>query len=230
MPDGAKTEQSLLRWLFCSARSEAVVAMKLIDRVISVLGFPAAYRLFFWVVGGDVRKIYTAEYVKAVPGEKVLDIGCGPGDILDYLPGVRYTGFDLSPEYIEAAQKRFGAKGRFFCSDVGLTAIEEEQGTFDLVLATGVLHHLDDQRAAKLIALAARALRPGGRFVTCDGCYVPEQTRLARWMLRRDRGKFVRPKAEFVKLASQHFAKVETFVRHDLVRIPYTALIMQCAN
>ena len=112
---------------------------------------------------------------------------------------------------------------------MGLAAIEEERGTFDLVLATGVLHHLDDARAAKLIELAARSLRPGGRFVTCDGCYVPEQSKLARWMLQRDRGKFVRPKEEFVALAKQRFSKVETFVRHDLVRIPYTALIMCCS-
>ena len=100
--------------------------MKLLDKLISVLGIPAAYRLFFLIVGGDVRKIYTTEYVKAKPGEKVLDIGCGPGDILEYLPDVKYTGFDLSPEYIEAAKKRFGNRGRFFCNDVGLTALEEE--------------------------------------------------------------------------------------------------------
>lgn len=204
--------------------------MSPLDKIISILNLPAAYRLFFQIVGGKVREIYTSEYVKAAPGEKVLDIGCGPGDILAYLPDVKYTGFDLSPEYIEAARKRFGDKGRFFCSDVGLTAIEEEKGTFDLVLATGVLHHLDDERAAKLIELAARSLRPGGRFVTCDGCFVPEQTRLARWMLTKDRGKFVRPKEAFVKLASERFARVETHVRHDLVRIPYTALIMSCSN
>ncbi len=203
--------------------------MKWLDKIISVLGIPAAYRLFFLIVGGDVRKIYTTEYVKAKPGEKVLDIGCGPGDILEYLPDVKYTGFDLSPEYIEAAKKRFGNRGRFFCNDVGLTALEEEKGTFDLVLATGVLHHLDDERAAKLIELAARSMRPGGRFVTCDGCFVPEQTKLARWMLKRDRGKFVRPKEEFVKLAARQFGKVETYIRHDLVRIPYTALIMRCS-
>ena len=88
--------------------------MKWLDKIISVLGIPAAYRLFFLIVGGDVRKIYTTEYVKAQPGEKVLDIGCGPGDILEYLPDVKYTGFDLSPEYIEAAKKRFGERGRFF--------------------------------------------------------------------------------------------------------------------
>ena len=203
--------------------------MKLLDRIISVLRWPAAYRAFQNLVGGSYHRKHLAEHVQPRPGEKVLDIGCGPGDILEFLSDVSYTGFDLSPEYIEAAKKRYGQRGRFWCSDVGLAAIEQERGTFDLVLATGVLHHLDDERAAKLFELAKLALRPDGRLVTYDGCFVPEQSRLARWMLRQDRGKFVRSREEYLRLAAVCFSKVEDRVRHDMLRIPYTHLIMRCS-
>jgi len=204
--------------------------MKLVDRITSVLRWPAAYRAFQNLAGGSYHKKHLAEHVQPVPGEKVLDIGCGPGDILEYLRDVNYTGFDLSPEYIAAAEKRYGQQGRFWCSDVGLAAIEQERGTFDVVLATGVLHHLDDERAAKLFALAKLALRPGGRLVTYDGCFVPEQSRLARWMLRQDRGKFVRSREQYLRLAAVCFPKVEARVRHDMLRIPYTHLIMRCSE
>ena len=204
--------------------------MRILDRLINVFSLPFAYRSFQKMVGGNCRQCLLAEHVKPLPGEKVLDIGCGPGDLLHYLPDVKYTGFDLSPEYIKAAQKRFGNKGRFFCSDVGLTTIEEEKETFDLVLATGVLHHLDDEQAAKLFELARLALRPGGRLVTYDGCYVPEQSKFVRFVLRRDRGKFVRSREEYVRLAAVCFPKVEVRVRHDMLRIPYTALIMRCSK
>jgi cyclopropane fatty-acyl-phospholipid synthase-like methyltransferase len=177
-----------------------------------------------------LRARYVAEYVQPKPGNKVLDIGCGPGDILPFLPGVDYMGLDISSEYIEAAKKRFGSAGRFYCVDVGMTDLKGEQGRFDLVLATGVLHHLDDERAGQLFELARSALRSGGRLITYDGCYVPEQSRLARWMLSRDRGKYVRSREEYLRLASRSFARVESHVRHDLLRIPYTHLIMYCSD
>jgi len=53
---------------------------------------------------------------------------------------------------------------------------------------------------------------------------------VARWMLAHDRGKFVRARAEYERLASAAFSKVEGHLRHDLLHIPYTHLIMRCAN
>ncbi|HEV2320414.1 MAG TPA: class I SAM-dependent methyltransferase [Verrucomicrobiae bacterium] len=205
--------------------------MKIFPRLCGLFSYPAAYRLAQRWVGADyARKIFLAEYAKPAPGEKILDIGCGPGDILNYLPKVNYSGLDLSPEYIRAAQERFGSKGRFCCADVGLATIEGEQGTFDLVLAIGVLHHLDELQAGQLFALARRALSPGGRLVTYDGCYSPGQSFVARWFLDRDRGKFVRTKDQYLHLASACFSTVHPDLRHDLLRIPYTHLIMRCSG
>jgi len=204
--------------------------MKIIDTLSSVLSLPAGYRMFVRLVGGDVQKKYVNEYIRPRLGDKVLDIGCGPGDMLASLPGVEYLGVDISPEYIEAARNRFDAKGRFFCGDIGTATVELEKGTFDLVLATGVLHHLDDERAARLFELARLALRSDGRLITYDGCYVPEQSRMARWVLSKDRGKFVRSRDQYLRLASRCFSKVEPHLRHDLLRIPYTHLIMYCSN
>jgi SAM-dependent methyltransferase len=205
--------------------------MKIVERLSSVLEIPAGYRLFRWLVGGaSAWKIYLAEYVQPAPGDRILDLGCGPADVLDFLPAVSYTGLDISPEYIRSAKERFGSRGRFLCGDVGSATIEKERGLFDLVLATGVVHHLDDAQAACLFDLARRVLRPTGRLITYDGCYVSQQSRLARWLLARDRGKFVRTREDYLRLASAHFAKVETHLRHDLLRLPYTHLIMRCFN
>lgn len=205
--------------------------MKLIERLSSFLSLPSGYSFFQRLVGADfARKTYLSEYMKPAPGEKILDIGCGPADILNYLPVVNYTGLDLSPEYIQAAQERFGSRGRFCCGDVGLATIEGEHETFDLVMAIGVLHHLDDAHASQLFALARRALRPGGRLVTFDGCYAPGQSRFARWLLAKDRGQFIRAQEEYLRLASAHFSKVQPSVRHDLLRLPYTHIIMRCSN
>ena len=204
--------------------------MNIVDRLSSVLSIPAGYRLFRGLVGGDLMARYVAEYVKPRRNDKIIDIGCGPGDMLSHLPDVDYLGLDISPEYIESARQRFGARGRFLCGDVGVATIEGERGQFDLVLATGVLHHLDDTRASTLFGLARMALKPGGRLITYDGCYVSDQSKLARWILSKDRGKFVRTPDEYVRLAAAQFPAIETHVRHDLLRIPYTHLIMYCSG
>ena len=196
----------------------------------SLLTLPSVYRLFRTIVRGDACRIYVSEYVQPAPGEKVLDIGCGPGDILEDLPAVDYLGFDINSKYVEAAQKRFGHRGRFFCGDVGLTVIDKEAASFDLALATGVLHHLDDKHALSLFKLARRALKPGARLVTYDSCFAAGQSKLARFVVSRDRGQYVRESAEYARLAGQVFPEVRSFVRHDLLRIPYTHLILQCGD
>jgi SAM-dependent methyltransferase len=204
--------------------------MKQPHGLYSLLTLPSVYRLFDIFVRGDSRRIYISQYVRPVAGEKVLDIGCGPGDMLENLPAVDYLGFDINPRYVEAARKRFSNRGRFFCGDVGLTAIDREAGSFDLVLATGVLHHLDDDRAVSLFNLARKALKPGARLITFDGCYCAGQPKLARFVVSRDRGQYVRESDEYMRLAAQVFPQVKSFIHHDLLRIPYTHVILQCAN
>jgi len=199
--------------------------------VRDLLAQARVYSLFARLIGATRgRQDYVQRYIRPRPGDRVLDIGCGPADILEALPEMDYTGFDISPEYIASARKRFGNRARFLCEDVGAASIEREQGTFDLVLATGVVHHLEDEQALKLFDLARRALRSQGRLITFDGCYVPGQSRFARWMLDKDRGRFVRSREEYSRLASLRFSRVESHVRHDLLRIPYTHLILICSH
>ena len=194
----------------------------------ALLAIPAAYSAFQRALGaGTGRAILTRDYYRPTPGERVLDIGCGPADILEHLPGVEYVGFDASPIYIADAQKRFGGRGSFFCQEVNETTLGQFAG-FDLVIACGVLHHLDDAAALRLLEIARAALKPTGRLVTTDGCYVDGQSRIARFLLSRDRGEFVRIREHYAKLAHQVFPHVECHLRHDLLRLPYTHLIMEC--
>jgi SAM-dependent methyltransferase len=193
----------------------------------SMLALPAAYRLFGRLVGGGGREAFVRDYLRPRPGDRVLDLGCGPGDLLAHLPDCDYVGVDLDPNYVAAAKARYGDRGSFRCEPAEAVA-EFEPASFDLVVMTGLLHHLDDAQAAAVLRVARTALRPGGRLVTLDGCFVPGQTRFARWMLRRDRGKFVRDLPAYRALAEAVFPVVVPAVRHDLIRVPYTHLILDC--
>jgi trans-aconitate methyltransferase len=195
-----------------------------------ILSVAPLYRLFGRISGATRgRRVYVQSYIRPKSGDRVLDIGCGPGDILEALPDVVYYGFDSNAEYIEAARRRFGARATFDVAMVNPNLVKQYEG-FDLVLATGVLHHLNDADADTLFHISQTALKPGGVLITLDGCFVPEQSRVARALLKRDRGQFVRAPDEYTRLAATVFSQVEAHVCHDLLRIPYTHLIMRCTK
>ena len=196
----------------------------------SVLSIPAIYSLFKLIIGGSSsRTTLVREYVRPKCGDRILDIGCGPGDILPYLPDVKYVGFDTSQEYIKAAQTRYGVRPTFICEQVSTTTLKEPS-SFDIVLAIGILHHLDDAEALQLFHLAQAALKPGGRLITFDGVFVEKQSPFARYIISRDRGQNVRTKEGYLAIASQVFSNIAVTIRHDLLRIPYTHLILECTR
>jgi SAM-dependent methyltransferase len=193
-----------------------------------VLAQARVYSLFARVIGATRgRQLYVRRHIRPRSGDRILDIGCGPADILEALPAVEYHGFDVSPDYIASARKRFGERGHFHVEAVNAELVKKYSG-FDLVLATGVLHHLTDAEAVDLFRVAKAALKPGGRLVTLDGCFVEGQSPVARRLLKRDRGEYVRHEAGYVALARQVFGSVKPFVTTDLLRIPYTHLILEC--
>lgn len=195
-----------------------------------ILAKARVYSLFAQVIGAKRgRQVYVQNFIRPKEGDRVLDIGCGPADILEALPKVEYHGFDLSSNYIESARKRFGNRGCFHVEAVNKELISRYAG-FDLVLANGVLHHLNDAEAVDLFQIAKTALKPGGALVTLDGCFVQGQSPIALYFLRRDRGKFVRAQADYLRLASQIFSTIESHLTHNLLRIPYTHLILRCGG
>lgn len=199
----------------------------MIEALRSVLSYSWAYQSFWQAVGGDERnRILLRDYIRPADGDRVLDIGCGPGTMVPYLPSAEYVGLDVSPEYIDRARRRF-PKARFVCQAVGQHNLVEPD-SFDIVLALGVLHHLDDDEAVALFQLARDAMKPGGRLVTIDGVWTDDQSKMVKYLLSRDRGRFVRSQDGYRELAAKVFSEIESVIRHDMLRIPYTVVILKC--
>jgi SAM-dependent methyltransferase len=197
-----------------------------------ILGLPGIYDLFQRAVGGtSSRKKIIAEIVRATPGDRILDIGCGPGTMVPYFPDTQYFGFDGDPAYIAAARQKFGERATFQCARVRDYLLDPEQrSSFDIVLAFGVLHHVDDEEALQLFRLAKEALKPSGRLITLDGCYEASQTRWARILLRWDRGQHVRDQRGYLELAGHVFPRTLGSIHHNLLNIPYTLIVLECTN
>jgi len=199
----------------------------MIRTIRSVLALPQAYQLFWNVIGGPARsRTLVNEFIRPKVGDRILEIGCGPGTIVPYLPESEYVGFDASATYIEQARRRF-PQARFVCERVSEYTLPE-QSYFDSVLALGILHHLDDTESQQLFQIAHEALKPGGRLVTLDGVWTNNQSAAAKALLGRDRGEFVRAEEGYVKIASKVFDNVKATVRENMLRIPYTHIILEC--
>jgi 2-polyprenyl-3-methyl-5-hydroxy-6-metoxy-1,4-benzoquinol methylase len=195
--------------------------------VRAILSHPFIYTAFQSMMGANqFRKQFIANFVKSFPGMKILDIGCGPADILAYMPEVEYYGFDVDNDYINHAQQKFGSRGEFHCKQLQMKDLESLP-LFDIVLALGLLHHLDDAVAVDVMELAAKALKPGGRLLTVDPCFDPLQNPIARLLIHGDRGQNVRDKAGYEALANVFFESPQVEVHHR-VWIPYTHCIMEC--
>ena len=106
-------------------------------------------------------------------------------------------------------------------------SLGELAGRCNIVIASGMTHHLDDEDALRLMQSAFAALEPGGRLVTFDGCFFEGQRPIARWLISRDRGEHVRALSDYVQLAERVFPEVESELYSDLLRIPYDHLVLE---
>jgi len=174
------------------------------------------------------RENFVKEFIRPRYGDRVIDLGCGTAEIIDFLPSVRYYGFDISPDYIRYAQTKFGERAHF----EPMIITEHDAPSlpkFDIALVMGVLHHLDDEAVIALLRAAFAVLKIGGRLLTIDPCYVTDQNVLARLLINLDRGKNVRYPTEYSLKAQAIFPKVLAVVRHQ-AWIPYTHCIMECTK
>ncbi|MGA7422094.1 MAG: class I SAM-dependent methyltransferase [Candidatus Sulfotelmatobacter sp.] len=198
----------------------------MIETFRPILNLPWAYQMWGGIVGAnEYRKTLAKEHIRARQSDRILDVGCGPGSMVPYLPKSEYVGFDANPDYIQQAQRRF-PEAHFTCDQVNEYNLPQSE-YFDIVIALGILHHLDDPEAVQLFRMARRTLKPDGRLITSDGVWLASQSKFAKFLLSRDRGRFVRQAEEYVALASTSFSSVSSAVRHDMLRIPYSHLILE---
>jgi SAM-dependent methyltransferase len=196
----------------------------------SLLSSSPAYRLFQHLMGAQAsRATFVRDYIRVPDGACLLDVGCGPADILDHLPpGVSYWGFDISERYIADATARFGSRGHFSAKEFESSDLASLP-SFDVVTAIGLFHHLDDATAATLLATIRRALKPGGRLVTLDGVFERGQNPLARWLISMDRGRHVRTGQQYQELFGRAFPAPRITIQHRRW-IPYTYCLAECTR
>jgi len=97
-------------------------------------------------------------------GSKILDIGCGEGDFIEYAAnrGCQVWGMDFSAEMIAMAKKR-APQSKFFAGTLEEFLQEHPGGKFDGATMFEVIEHLSDPLST--LSEVKKLLKPGGRVI-----------------------------------------------------------------
>ena len=115
-----------------------------------------ARHAFVWQLGRGIL-----EWLDAKPGELILDLGCGTGQLTNRIAesGADVLGLDASPEMIGQARQNYPRLKFTLCD----AAAMQFAGEFDAVFSNAALHWMLD--AARVAGAIAQALKRGGRLV-----------------------------------------------------------------
>ena len=197
------------------------------------LASPRIYDLFQNLVGAYAwrRKVVERFVVAAIPDDGlIIDLGCGTAEVLRFLPaGVKYIGFDRNPGYIDRARACHAHRDAIFHCEELSPAFSLEGRSADVILAFGLIHHLDDTLTCDLFRIARNMLGANGFLLTLDPVYAGGQSAVARYIVSKDRGTSVRTESAYKELASRAFSSVETHIDSDPLYIPYTGIVMKCS-
>ncbi len=138
-------------------------------------------------------------------GRRSLDLGCGPGAFADLFAGDDYVGVDLNARYIDHARRH--CPGTFVVGDACQTELPDQR--FDQVLIFGMLHHLSDPDARRVLGECRRLLVSGGRILVIEDIPAISRLNLIGHLIHNvENGEHIRPTEEYRKLYRE-FAAIE---------------------
>ena len=117
------------------------------------------------------RRGIVREALAATPGERVLDVGCGPGFYCAELSSAvrsagSVIGVDSSPPMLQLAARRCSGHDNVELRHGDATSLPVDDASVDGVLCVQVLEYVADPTVA--LAEMHRVIRPGGRVVVWD--------------------------------------------------------------
>ncbi len=199
-----------------------------INKITRILSYAGVYQLYQWIVGaGNYTQLFAESYIRYQPNNKVLDVGCGPADILKYLhKEVNYTGIDLNKHYIEKARSKY-PQHKFIVGDLESPDFPIEDASFDTIFMVGVQHHLDDEILKILTRQINEKLKKGGRFLYLEPVRTSHQGKVERWFMNNDRGKYIRSAEHYQSITKLLFPNNRQEIIQGTMNIPFTIIISE---
>lgn len=111
--------------------------------------------------------------------QRVLDLGTGDGRLLTLLSGQRPNltgvGLEISEPMLRVAEERLREGGRSQLIRHDLDDPLPDLGSFDAVVSSFAIHHLEDERKRSLLSEVFAILKPGGVFANLEHVASPTE-------------------------------------------------------
>ena len=147
-----------------------------------------------------IEKILKKEINNRSKKIKILDIGCGSGEISRFFNNLDYIGIDVNPDYIEFARKIY--KKNF--EVMNAQKLRFKKRYFDYVVIIGVLHHIDDKNCNLILNEITRVVKNNGKIIIIEDVNTQSRIDLFGNLIRKlDVGEHIRTKKEWVELLSK---------------------------
>ncbi len=161
--------------------------------MVPALGFHFLTRCYDPLASCFFRKIglwpRLLEMLDPQPGERVLDLGCGPGRLAiavkEQCPSATMTAIDIDTTILTIARRN--AKRAQVVIDFRKQDLVnlEVAGDFDWAYSSMVFHHLTTAQKERALEKIKKLLKPGGRFIVADFCRTENRSeRIRAWLIR----------------------------------------------
>jgi SAM-dependent methyltransferase len=164
-------------------RGQQVFQRRFVTLVYEGLWRPLVSKFFLGLGGPNAEDEMrlTLDMLAVSPGDRVIDVGCGPGNYTRRLAAAAgdglVIGIDASEVMVATAAKRSSGTNTAYMRADGC-ALPFEDGTFDAACSVGVIHMIERPMAA--LEEIVRVLAPGGRLAVATTCAKEGKPRRAR--------------------------------------------------
>jgi SAM-dependent methyltransferase len=159
----------------------------------------------FFLAGKQIgMKKFISEYLQKYDCKTVIDFCCGTGDFAECCgKNVDYLGVDNNPDFITHSKNRYKGKRhrKFTIVDV-LKPEEMYRKKYDGVLLISAIHHFSDEELDFLLPRIKKITKK----VLIIADIIPDPPHpIQKIIVKFDRGRYVRPKEEKLKILRKYF-------------------------
>lgn len=194
----------------------------------NILNYRFFYNLYQNIIGSNnYLNVYIDNYVRPQTGNKILELGCGAGNIYSLFKNkdVKYTGVDYNNGYISYSKKKWSSQ-TFICSDV--TKDMNFDGKFDIIIGEAIMSALPDEKILEMFEIIKKCSSEKTRIVLSDMNYRKSASFIERFLMEHERNEYIRTKDDYIQLISKYFKIDKISVFEKPLRIPYQKIIFEC--